>query len=152
MEFNRDDLSKELLKSFEEKFEFDDQEEQKPNSVIKILFILIVSAGVGFGIYALNTDKIAISREGEEVPIIKADNNPVRFKPIEPGGMTIDNRDKKIYKAIAGDNETEELPKVVQLLPTAEEPMSRQTIKNSEANFAGIFDGVKNDIVKMTKL
>jgi cell division septation protein DedD len=55
------------------------------------------------------------------VPLIEADNSPVKVKPEDPGGMNVPNQDKLIYDRL-GQNAT---PGVERLLPPPEEPVAR---------------------------
>ncbi len=127
MEFNRKELDERLVKDLSDDDTEDFMEERKSN--IKIFFPLIAAAAICFSAYAWYTDKIAISREGQEAPVIKADKEPVRVKPADPGGMEIANRDKSVYDAISGTGD--QLPKVVRIIPSPEEPLSRDTIKKA---------------------
>jgi cell division septation protein DedD len=42
------------------------------------------------------------AQPGGEVPVVKAEEGPVKVKPEEPGGMEIPDRDKLIYGRVAG--------------------------------------------------
>jgi cell division septation protein DedD len=53
--------------------------------------------------------------EGSDIPLIHADNRPIKVKPDDPGGMHIADRNMLIY----GDNR----PSVEHLLPPPEQPM-----------------------------
>lgn len=52
--------------------------------------------------------------------MIRADPGPVKVEPDDPGGMTVEDRDKLVYNRLAGE---EEPSTVERLLPPAEEPM-----------------------------
>lgn len=56
------------------------------------------------------------------VPVIRADENPVKVLPEKPGGMEVPNQDKLIYMQI--DPNAKE-PEVERLLPPPEAPMDK---------------------------
>ncbi len=133
LQFNRENLSQKLLNEFMEEIEEEKNEEEAETRehsprLLKIFAGIIISSILGFGIYALVTDKIIISRGDAKIPLVKAITDPVREKPEDPGGMYIANRDKEVYEAIEKDS-GEELPKVVRLLPQPEEPIKPEEIK-----------------------
>lgn len=130
MEFNRDELSKQLLNDFQEESEQEEFEEEKAASRFRIFAPLIIAGVVAFVSYGWYADKFAIRDSAEEPKLVKADDMPVRFKPEDPGGMEIANRDKKVYDAISGDGDS--LPKVIRLMPDAEEPVQREDIANGD--------------------
>lgn len=43
--------------------------------------------------------------DGQAVPLIRADNAPLRVKPEEPGGMAVPNKDSTIFNTLKGDRE-----------------------------------------------
>ncbi|MBK8909546.1 MAG: SPOR domain-containing protein [Rhodospirillales bacterium] len=58
---------------------------------------------------------------GVEPEVIRADPEPVKVKPDEPGGMTVEDRDKLVYRRLAGEEEPDT---VERLLPPTEEPIA----------------------------
>ena len=82
--------------------------------------MLAVAVLAGVGGYAYES----MTRQGpvtsREVPLIKADANPTKKRPEDPGGMAIPNQDKLVYQALSGEGaET----KVERILPPPEEPI-----------------------------
>lgn len=150
MEFDRNELSKELLKDYsDDDYEFGG----KRNAIIPLKFLvpLIAVVVVGFAGYAWYSDKFAVSSDKAEVPMIRAASKPVRERPEDPGGMPIANRDKTIYDAIASDQKTE-LPKVIHLLPAPEEPVNREFIlsqRNSETDAQALAQANQEMIARM---
>lgn len=67
---------------------------------------------------------------GQEVPIIRADSNPFKVTPDDPGGMEIPHKDSTIFSSLSDDNEGG----VENLLAEedSEEPMPRSQL------FAGL--------------
>jgi len=149
MDFDREELSKQLIKDFEEETAQDELEKEQAASKIKINAPLIIMAVSAFITYAWYSDKFAIRSENAEPKLIKADNLPVRFKPEDPGGMEIANRDKKVYDALSGGDD-DQLPKVVKIIPAAEEPLEREDLKNSEVksdvNVAELLDDMSDNM------
>src|SRR3546814_19470850 len=61
-------------------------------------------------------------RRGTEVtaPLIKADPNPTKLRPEQPGGLQVPNQDKLVYEAMRpGDGD---VPRVERLLPPPARP------------------------------
>ena len=54
------------------------------------------------------------------IPLISANNDPLKVRPDNPGGKKIENRDKYVYKSLT--NEDVETT-IEQILPPAEEPL-----------------------------
>jgi cell division septation protein DedD len=73
-------------------------------------------------------------RQGSEsvAPLIRADQQPFKVKPENPGGMEIPNQDKLIYNEISPDGEVTK-PDAERLLPPAEQPMARPTSDQANA-------------------
>ncbi len=86
-------------------------------AVASILVVLL--AGLAWYVYEQTTRP-----RGGEVPLIKAEERPVKRRPDEPGGMAISNQDKLIYDTM-GDGSAEQ--EVEQLLPLPEEPLPPPT-------------------------
>ena len=85
-------------------------------------------AALAVGLAALGTvggyiyyQLTALDDGGErEVPLIRADDSPIKKRPDDPGGMAIPNQDKLIYDAL---RDTAEEEKADVLLPPPEEPL-----------------------------
>jgi cell division septation protein DedD len=60
---------------------------------------------------------------GGEVPVIAAAETPIKEKPAEEGGLEVPDQDKLVYGNIAAEGQ-EGAPKVEQLLPAPEEPVT----------------------------
>ncbi len=54
-----------------------------------------------------------------ELPLIKAEEGPVKTRPDDPGGMAVPNQDKLVYDLVTGESEGETFER---LLPPPEEP------------------------------
>jgi SPOR domain len=71
-----------------------------------------------------------------EPPVIRADTDPIKIKPDDPGGATIDNQDKASYEQVTGQFSKETNQE--QLVKTAEKPIdvSALTGDNADADTA----------------
>ncbi|MCH9021083.1 MAG: SPOR domain-containing protein, partial [Proteobacteria bacterium] len=52
-------------------------------------------AALGWYVYGQGPDGAA-----RELPLIKAEEGPVKMRPDDPGGMAVPNRDKLVYDAL----------------------------------------------------
>jgi hypothetical protein len=59
------------------------------------------------------------------MPLIKADNAPVKMRPEQPGGMAVPHQDKLIYDRLKADTGNTETAAVERLLPPPENPLPR---------------------------
>lgn len=84
---------------------------RRPVFAFVALLVMMASAGGLWTVYRWAT------RASGEVPLIRADNQPTRMRPKEPGGMSIPNQDV----LMPGRPE----PKIEQLLPAPEAPLPR---------------------------
>lgn len=57
----------------------------------------------------------------EDVPLIKASDEPFRVRPDEPGGMPIPHRDKQVFEALRGKDDE---PHAVKPAPLPEQPQT----------------------------
>ena len=64
---------------------------------------------VGMGVVAWGSyNGVSGSTDGEPA-IIKADNEPIKVKPEEPGGKVIENQDNQVYSKVAGTQAEEKV-------------------------------------------
>jgi hypothetical protein len=68
---------------------------------------------------------------GDAVPLIRADERPIKIKPDQPGGMAVPDQNVSIY------NEKPGTPPVEKLLPPPEQPMPRPVAPKEPAATAG---------------
>lgn len=78
-----------------------------------------LGAFAGVAWYATNKGQ---TNPGATVPVITAENTPVKERPAEPGGMEVPNRNIQVFDRITPDGQPQ---KVERLLPPAETPMAR---------------------------
>ncbi len=88
----------------------------------KLLGALVAVAAVaGFGGIAWYATTQGQKDSAMVVPLIRADNSPVKVLPAKPGGMEVPNQDKLIFMRI---NPGQKKAKVERLLPPPEKPMA----------------------------
>jgi cell division septation protein DedD len=78
---------------------------------------LLVFGSILWWAYSSDTEQA-----GGEVPVIVADNTPIKEKPAEEGGLEVPDQDKLVYDNIAEGEEG--ATTVEQLLPAPEEPVT----------------------------
>lgn len=82
--------------------------------------VIGVAAVAGIGWYLWNSGALGGGGSGNGVPqLVKADPDPYKVKPENPGGMQVENQDKLVYDRVA---KGEAPPRVENLLPAPEEP------------------------------
>ena len=89
-------------------------------TIIALCFVFIGAIGCAWYFYNSSQDKT----EGEML-VISADNDEIKVKPSDPGGMVVDNMDKVVYDTIDGQSKVE---KVEKILPPAEEPIDKSSL------------------------
>ncbi len=93
---------------------------KKPGLRLLGVFGGLIVLGAVAGWYFLG-DSFGDAGSGK-VPLVEAQEGPIKVKPDAPGGMEVPNRDKLVYNRLrSGDVE----PRVEHLLPPPEEPLER---------------------------
>ncbi|MGA8381294.1 MAG: hypothetical protein WB710_09200, partial [Stellaceae bacterium] len=99
----------------------DEEPAAPPRQVLRILGALLVmgvfAGGLWFA-YFEGARHMAGSGDSGAIPLIRADAQPIKVKPAEPGGMHVPDRNMLIY----GDGQGR--PEVEHLLPPPEQPMA----------------------------
>ena len=93
-------------------------------STILALLMVVFAGGLWMGYHFL-------SRRAGEVPLIRADEQPIKTAPEQPGGMQVPGQNMYILNK-EGQNDTH----VEQLLPPPEAPLPRPTPQSATANAA----------------
>ena len=86
---------------------------------------LLIGAAVAAGAAWAISDRIGPDGSedaGGRAPLITAQEEPIKVKPDDPGGLDVPNRDKYVYKSLA-DDASDAQPE--QLLPPPEEPLDK---------------------------
>lgn len=144
IEFDRKDLEEKKIKDFE--YEEEELLEYRPRVYIKFIVLAIALIIGGFAIYSWYFGKFTVSSKDEDIPVIKADKNPIRFKPKDPGGQEFANTDKTVYETITQTKKNKE--KNVKLMPQPEEPVAREEISNllDKKDLSSLDSGAKDSL------
>jgi hypothetical protein len=112
----------------------DDIESEPESTLLKWMSVLILLLAVG-GFFALawyayntgtNQDEIVQSQENLE--LVKADAEPIKEAPEDPGGQQFPHQDKTVFNAISGNEKNV----AERILPASEEPVERDTKPETE--------------------
>jgi hypothetical protein len=95
----------------------------KPHRLRWAILAAAIVAAVGFGWVSWSAYRSGGADNGAIVPFLKADTEPTRIRPDNPGGMPIPNQDKAIYDEL--DPRHAPAKGVERLLPPPEAPVSR---------------------------
>jgi len=122
-----DEMSESFLNEFKERMAVDPLSDsvrhvkttasRRQGIVIAVLIVLAVCAGICWNLYS---SYINDNSKATEIPVLKANHDPIKVRPAEPGGMNIRDMDKTVYGRIAEDEAAGEGYENV--LPDAEKP------------------------------
>lgn len=103
---------------------YDDEDEttggrRRSLMLLSVIALLVVFAGVVFLAYRQGTQQ----GPNGAPPILRADGEPTKELPENPGGKKFPHQDAGVYNRITGDGEAEP-SEGEQLLPPAEEPLA----------------------------
>lgn len=93
-----------------------------PMLLLTLLVMALFAGGLYFAYVAGTrhpTPTTSTGARGDAVPLIRADEQPTKVRPDQPGGMTIPDQNVSLYNEKAGG------PPVERLLPAPEQPMPR---------------------------
>jgi cell division septation protein DedD len=113
-------FDRDILDIIPERFDADaDSHEARKGHRLRSALTLLVAVLVVGGIVAAGLHFIGGRRgAGAGIPVIKADERPIKVRPDDRGGMQVPNQDKLVYERMEGSDDA----KVEQLLPQAEAP------------------------------
>ncbi len=103
-------------------------EEARPRARLLPMWILLAAVVLVGVAWAVSDRYFDESGGVESVPLITAEETPVKVRPADPGGVEVLDRDKYVYKSLTDDE-----PDAESLLPPPEEPMQRPSVEVSEA-------------------
>ena len=103
--------------SDERAVELSEQRRLLPTTLITVAAMAVFAGGLWFA-YVQGTRHAAMPQavSDSNVPLIRADQRPIKVKPDQPGGMDVPDRDKLVF------NEKDGGPPVEKLLPPPESP------------------------------
>lgn len=97
---------------------------KKQTITIASLIIFAIIAGISWNIYSsYKGNKASIA----EIPILRADIEPEKVRPSEPGGMEVPYMDKLVYERIGNSSDINE--GYERILPTEEKPVAPEVIE-----------------------
>jgi hypothetical protein len=97
-----------------------------PTAVLTAIVMAVFAGGLWF-FYHQGVRQPAMPGPGGDVPLIRADDKPVKLKPDQPGGMPVPDQNVSVYDPKPGAAPVEKL------LPPPEQPMPRPTAKEAAA-------------------
>lgn len=119
----RDDYDRDILDIIPERFDADADSRQaraghRLRSYLTLgVAVLAVGGIVATGLHFMGGKKAG----GPGIPVIKADERPIKIRPDDRGGMQVPNQDKLVYERME-QGEGEGAAQVERLLPSAEQP------------------------------
>ena len=99
----------------------DDDGDDRPRRGLPRATWLVIAAVFAFGIL-LYFGYASPRGDNGELPVVTADDSPIKSKPENPGGMDVPHQDATIYNELSGSNQKD--AEVEHLLPGAETPMT----------------------------
>ena len=93
-----------------------------PAAVLTAIVMALFAGGLWF-FYHQGARQSVVSGPGGEVPLIRADDRPMKIKPDQPGGMPVPDQNVSVYEPKPGAAPVEKL------LPPPEQPMPRPAPK-----------------------
>jgi hypothetical protein len=135
MKFYKDnemDDRKPLLEEYKNlRHEDDDFDEEENKSFAKkiplMVAIIVIIATLLTAIWYMRRAAKEYTTK-EELPIVKADQEAVKVKPSDRGGMVVLNMDKTVYDNLSRGTNKENASKVEKILPSPEEPIDKVKI------------------------
>ncbi|MDP6474919.1 MAG: SPOR domain-containing protein [Alphaproteobacteria bacterium] len=102
--------------------------ESRPRARLLPMWILIAAVVIVGAAWAMSERYFDEAEGDKSVPLVSAEDTPVKVRPEEPGGVDVPDRDKYVYKSLT-DPEPEAKAEGEQLLPLPEEPMQRPPVE-----------------------
>ena len=97
-----------------------DSGSETPRAKLMPMWLLIGAVALAGVVWYFSDQADNGSSADTNVPLISAEDGPVKVRPDEPGGLDVPNRDKYVYKSLVDESAE---PDVEQLLPPPEEPV-----------------------------
>ncbi|MDZ5697015.1 SPOR domain-containing protein [Chelativorans sp. M5D2P16] len=116
-------------------------ETERGRSGSRALLAAAVAGGVvilgGVTVFALTFN----GGESSGPVLVKADNEPVKVQPEDPGGTVIPNQDNQVYKRVSGEEAGDAVPAQAELVSTAEEPLDLPGVTGSSGATPAVMEG-----------
>jgi len=115
-----DDFERDILDIIPERYDADaDSHQARAGHRFRTTITLVVAVIVVGGIVAAGW-RFMGAKPGSSggIPVIKADERPIKLRPDDRGGMQVPNQDKLVYERMDGEGEA----KTETLLPAPEQP------------------------------
>ncbi len=106
---------------------------KKKSGKLWLLVAVVVSVAAGAGAWQYWGEKLMVDPDAN-IPLVRADEEPVKVQPENPGGMEVPDRDKLVYDRIEGNDERSS---VERLLPPPESPMPLPEPERQDTATAG---------------
>jgi len=115
-----DDFERDILDIIPERYDADaDSHQARAGHRFRTTITLVVAVVVVGGIVAAGWRFMGGRQAvGPGIPVIKADDRPIKLRPDDRGGMQVPNQDKLVYERMDGEGEA----KTERLLPAPEQP------------------------------
>lgn len=119
---------------------YEEEEDNRPAGRKRGLLIAAVVAGVavvgGVGVFGMS-----MFGGGSDSPaVVRADADPMKVRPENPGGTTVPNQDNQVYQRVSG-GASDAAPQQESLISTAEEPIDMAATADGQATLPpGITD------------
>ncbi|WP_152045685.1 SPOR domain-containing protein [Aureimonas psammosilenae] len=104
--------------------------------------VLAVLVAGGLGVFLLHGASGSLGGGSDEPLLIKADAEPYKIAPKDPGGRAYPNQNKAVYDRVASPNKADATPTQTALLRNAEEPMELPT-EEEDASYSDALPGVE---------
>jgi len=109
------------------------EEAERPRARLLPMWILLAAVILVGVAWAISDRYFGAGGEGDDsVPLVVADDTPVKVRPDEPGGVDVPDRDKYVYKSLTEEDAVETEAEAEQLAPPPEEPMQRPPVEGTE--------------------
>lgn len=99
-----------------------------PALLLSVLVMAVFAGGLWFAYVQGTRHNAPTGVKGEAIPVLRADQQPTKVKPDQPGGMTIPDQNVSIYNEKPGGG-----TRLEKLLPPPEKPLPRPTPPPVEA-------------------
>src|SRR5690349_9916326 len=101
--------------SDERAVELSEQRRLLPTALTTVTAMVVFAGGLWFAyVQGTRHSTVPVSAGDDSVPLIRADQRPIKVEPDQPGGMDVPDRDKLVFSEKNGG------PPVERLLPPAE--------------------------------